>query len=62
MMISTAQNTISRVEYLLRNGFNVPDFLTKRIGGLIDSENGISIVIDSYQDEIDYLDKLIDSE
>ena len=61
-MISAAQNTISRVEYLLRNGFNVPDFLAKRIGGLIDSENGISLVIDSYHDEIDYLDKLIDSE
>jgi hypothetical protein len=61
-MISTAQNTISRVEYLLRNGFNVPDFLTKRIGGLLDPENGVSLVIDSYQDEIDYMDKLLDSE
>ena len=60
MMISDALNTISRVEYLIRNGFNVPDFLTKRIGGLIDPENGISLVIDSYQDEMDYLDKLLD--
>jgi hypothetical protein len=63
-MISTAQNTISRVEYLMRNGFHVPTFLAKRIGGLIDPdpEKGLSIVIDSYHDELDYMDRLLNSE
>ena len=57
-MIADVQNTISRVEYLLRNGFKVPAFLTKRVDGYL-LPDGLSVIIDSHQDELDYLEELL---
>jgi len=62
-VISILLSTIERAEYLLRNGFIVPDFLVKRVDGLnlslTDYDRGQSLVIDSLQDEMDYMEKLI---
>jgi len=58
--------TFSRLDYLLRNGFPVPGFIRKRNDGIAllvdDRDKALSVIVDSYQDEIDYLDNLLDEE
>ena len=61
-MIADLLTTLDRVNYLVRNGFQVPDFLVKRISGHLeaqtDFERGQYIIMDRLQDEIDYLERL----
>lgn len=61
-MIADLLTTLDRVNYLMRNGFHVPTFLVKRITGHLeaqsDYERGYYMVMDSLQDEVDYLEEL----
>lgn len=63
---SIVKTTFDRIEYLLRNGFPVPGFIRKRNDGIAllvdDRDKALSVIVDSYQDEIDYMDGLLDKE
>jgi hypothetical protein len=59
---SIIKQTFSRLDYLLRNGFPVPAFIRKRNDGISklsdDYDVALSVIVDSYQDEIDYLERM----